>query len=48
MKTKRKPVSEYQKTETRMKQETCRALAQVKFLQNLYREMVESKTKESK
>jgi len=48
MKTKRKPVSEYQKTETRMKQETSRALAQVKFLQNLYREMVESKTKESK
>jgi len=48
MKTKRKPVSAYQKTETRMKQETGRALAQVRFLESLYREMVESKKKESK
>jgi len=48
MKTKKKPVSVYQKTETRMKQETGRALAQVRFLENLYREMVESKKKENK
>ena len=48
MKTKRKTVSEYQKTETRMKQETGRAVAQVRFLENLYREMIESKKKESK
>lgn len=48
MKTKRKPVTEYQKTQTRMRQETGRALAQVRFLENLYREMVESKQKETK
>lgn len=48
MKTKSKPISEYQKTQIRMKQETCRALAQVKFLEKLYREMVESKQKETK
>ena len=41
MKTKKKPVSGYQKTEIRMKQETCRALAQVKFLEKLYKEMKE-------
>jgi hypothetical protein len=45
MKTKRKPVSEYQKTETRMKQETGRALAQVKFLENLYKEMKQKEKK---
>lgn len=48
MKTKSKPISEYQKTQVRMKQETCRALAQVKFLEKLYREMVENKQKETK
>jgi ribosomal protein L20A (L18A) len=48
MKTKKKPVSGFQKTEARMKQETCRALAQVKFLEKLYRETLESKKKESK
>jgi len=48
MKTKRKSVSVYQKTQDRMKQETSRALAQVRFLENLYREMVESKKKENK
>ncbi len=48
MKTKQKSVSVYQKTQARMKQETGRALAQVRFLENLYREMVESKKKETK
>ena len=48
MKTKKKPVSGYQKTEIRMKQETCRALAQVKFLEKLYRETLENKQKETK
>lgn len=48
MKTKSKPVSSYQKTQVRMKQETCRALSQVKFLEKLYREMVENKKKETK
>ncbi len=48
MKTKKKPVSGFQKTEIRMKQETCRALCQVKFLEKLYREMMENKQKESK
>ena len=48
MKTKAKPVSSYQKTQTRMKQETGRAIAQVRFLENLYREMMEAKQKESK
>jgi hypothetical protein len=48
MKTKKKPVSGFQKTELRMKQETGRALAQVKFLEKLYRETLESKQKESK
>jgi ribosomal protein L20A (L18A) len=43
MKTKKKPVSGYQKTQIRMKQETCRALAQVKFLEKLYQEMKEKK-----
>ena len=48
MKTKSKPISEYQKAQVRMKQETCRASAQVKFLEKLYREMVENKQKETK
>jgi len=48
MKTKKKSVSAYQKTQNRMKQETSRALAQVRFLENLYRETVESKQKETK
>jgi hypothetical protein len=43
MKTKKKS-----KTQKVMETEVNRALAQVKFLQNLYREMVESKKKESK
>ena len=45
MKTKKKPVSGFQKTEIRMKQETCRALAQVKFLENLYKEMKQKEKK---
>jgi len=43
MKTKKKPVSIYQKTESRMKQEVGRALAQVKFLEKMYEEMRKKK-----
>lgn len=45
MKTKKQPLSAYQKTQMRMKQETCRAVAQVKFLENLYKELHEQKQK---
>ena len=45
MKTKRKQISEYQKAEIRMKQEKCRALAQVKFLENIYKEMKQKEKK---
>jgi hypothetical protein len=48
MKTKSKPVSAYQKTQVRMKQESVRALAHVQLLKNLYREMMEEKKKETK
>ena len=45
MKTKQKLMSNYQKTQLRMQQESGRALARVKFLENLYKEMVESRNK---
>jgi hypothetical protein len=43
--SKKKPISNYQKAQIRMKQETCRAIAHVKLLENLYLEMMKEKGK---
>ena len=42
---KKKPISNYQKAKIRMEQETCRAVAKVKFLEKLYLEMMKEKEK---
>lgn len=48
MKTKKKKSSSYSRVVDKMNRETNRAVAHVEFLNKLYREMVESKTKETK